>query len=205
MAPEDFPKLEGTLEALASLATAEAVPFAVSFATAQALRPADAKANFPQPLETWIHGILLTALSPEEQPATTTAALAALREIAGDWKIEAIRTVLRDPSQPARLRVAALEALGGTSALFEDCRSILTSSTETSLRLKAASLLGQRHNDPVVQSALLEALPTAPLDVATEIATALAQSDAGASLLFEAIESHRTPARLLRQRAVARA
>ncbi|MGD9645335.1 MAG: PVC-type heme-binding CxxCH protein [Pirellulales bacterium] len=69
------------------------------------------------------------------------------------------------------------------------------------LRQKAAAALGSINNDDS-RAVLIGQLPTAPEQLAVEIATALAASPAGGQALLTAVETGKASARLLQERAV---
>ena len=93
---------------------------------------------------------------------------------------------------------SALEALNDISESLGDLRTALNDASSTPLRVKAARLLRQS-SATAAQRVLLEALPTAPGEIAAEIASSLTSDDKGTAALLDLIEHGKAAVALLRR------
>ncbi len=158
--------------------------------------------TLPASLSDWMKTTLTNGLNSRND-ATATAAILAVRDLRSETTREALIAICQDQQRAVGVRVAALESLNNLPNTTANLRLALSDIAAMPLRLKAASLLRARRNDAEAQRLLLEALPTAPGELATEIAFGVTGDDAGAAALCDLIERGKAPATLLRQRTVA--
>lgn len=158
--------------------------------------------TLPAALAEWMKTTLANGLRSVND-ATATAAILAVRDLRNESTREALTAICQDKLRAVSVRVAALESLNNLPNPTAELRLALNDGAAMPLRLKAANLLRLRRNDPEAQRLLLEALPTAPGELATEIAFGVTGDDAGATALCDLIEHGKAPATLLRQRTVA--
>ena len=128
-----------------------------------------AGAGLKQPPESWPRAVL-TVLEAKK-PGLLAAAVRAARSLNSDAAIAtALRTVARDASQTAALRLDALTALPNGAALdaaeFDFLRANLAAEQEPNTRSAAAAVLARSHLEPTQLTALTENLKSAgPLEM----------------------------------------
>lgn len=189
-------------EVVAALEKLSGAPLSERMALAGGLNEASRRRGLalPPAAEKWIEQALLDGLG-SENGLVVSLAIAALRDLHTEAKLEPLRKIVLDPKGDARRRAAALEALFDCATGPEVAADTLANAHTLSLRKRAAELLGQR-GAPSAEP-LVKALATAPSELATSIAGALARTDAGAEALLAAVTAgHAAPA-LLRNNAVA--
>jgi putative heme-binding domain-containing protein len=193
-APERLPQI---VELLEKATDAHAARLAFADGLFDATRKRGLK--LPEVTSGWVQSTLLEALGSKDE-GTIKRALQAVRDAKTERKLEPLSAIVRDAQRAEPLRIAALEALGNLPSATSVLVSALADPA-TALRKRAADLLGQQMTTATAEK-MIAALATAPRELATAIASALAKSDAGAEPLLAAIESGRASAALLRNQSV---
>ena len=195
---DQISSLTAMLAPAASLSESEQLRLAGGLAQALAQK----STPLPPALADWMKNALTNGLRSSDD-AITTAAILVVRDLHDETTRPSLVSIYQDKQRPAALRAAALESLNNLPDTIGDLRSALNDTSALPLRLKAAALLRNRLNDAEAASVLLNALSTAPGELAIEIAFGVTSSDSGAAALCGLIEQGKAPATLLRQRTVA--
>ena len=151
-------------------------------------------------------GVILTGLASTDE-GMLKMALEAAKDLGGSEKELLLTGLCFDTSKPGPIRAGALEGLADRPAGGAMLGRALQDPTSMTLRKRAAELLGQRlgkADDKDSAATLLnDALKAAPWELATTIATSLAQHDGACTDMLALLEQGKASPALLRQKAVA--
>ncbi len=173
----------------------------LAFADGLARAARERQIQLPDSLRPWLQRAMLSSLDGKDLAAVDQA-ITAVRDLADEAKAEPLLRIVTRAGEHGPRRAAALEALMNLPIGTEAAGKALADTSSTTLRKKAAELLATRSANGTT-AILLAALPTAPAELASLIAPALAKSDEAAAALLALVENGKAPARLLRLASVA--
>ncbi|MEO5913099.1 MAG: PVC-type heme-binding CxxCH protein [Luteolibacter sp.] len=157
----------------------------------------------PDAITSWTQRTMLDALASRDE-ALLARAIESLRETTLEAKLDPLAKVAEDRERTDKIRIAALEALANLERGADSLVRAMNDSTNIHLQKRAAELLSQRgiskSSDP-----FLDALPTAPVELAITISTSLAGDDGTCDKLLSTIEHGKAAPSLLRNTLVASA
>ncbi len=151
--------------------------------------------------EGWVHRIAIETLASRNEQQVRRA-VDALRGSEMEAKLQPLSVIAREDGRPKDLRIAALEACSNLPEAGDVMLAVLAD-RNSSLRKRAAELLGRQTVNAAVAHAMAECLPDAPRELAVAIAGVLAGSETGAEILLSVIGEGKSPASLLRHQSVA--
>lgn len=190
---EKLARLDGLVPMLKAASPAKMISSAVSLNEAARQR----QITLPAEASVFVQGRLLEGLQNADENLAKLA-MASLRDVRLEAKLEPLTVVIRDEKRSAALRQAALESVANLPAGRALLGEVLTAQQHPALSKRAAELLAQ-HGD---RETLLKTLPNASWELALAIAGGLAKNDVGAEALLTAVEGGKAPARLLVNKAV---
>ena len=194
---ERIGELSSLLEGANDLSLPQRLPLADALSEAARIR----KLELPQSLTGWMQLTMIAALDSGDE-GVLKRAIQSVRDARMPEKLPALSRIATDTARSGSLRIAAIESAANLPVASEILIKALQDSDSIGLQKRAAELLGPGNTDQS-RAALLASLMTAPWELATTIAGALARSDAGAELLLVAVESGKASPALLRNKAVA--
>jgi putative heme-binding domain-containing protein len=151
--------------------------------------------TLPEEITRWGQSIVLETLGSSDDELARPA-IAALREVKLDAKLEPLTKIVRDEARAEPLRVAALEAVANLPASRELLAATLADPRHFKLRKRASELLVAGGT-----AEILAALPTAPFELALSMAgDLLDHGDAACGELLDLMAAGQVSPRLLRNR-----
>ncbi|MDB6077586.1 MAG: putative rane-bound dehydrogenase, partial [Akkermansiaceae bacterium] len=186
--------LEKLLPALTALPAAEQIPLAGSMAQTLAAKGGRVPGAFTE----WLKVALLQGMQAAEEKVAV-ASLGAVRDLRDESFRQPLEGIARDPRKSPGIRVAALQALAVLPGALDPLQAALK---DPAVNGAAATLL-RGLGDPAAKEAMLQAMPGAAGEFATELAVGLAGDDAGTERLFDLIGQGQVSATLLRKAPVA--
>ncbi len=197
LSKEKIASLAALAEKLHDTPPAQQLAFADGLAQAARAR----QIQLPEALRPWLQQTMLNGLDSKDLAAVDQA-IAAVRDIKDEAKAEPLLRIVMRESEHGPRRASALEALMNLPRGTEAAGKALADTSSMTLRKKAAELLVTRSADGTA-AILLSALSTAPAELASIIAPALAKTDDACAALLSLVENGKAPARLLRLASVA--